>query len=708
MKKTTLMLSILACSTLSVVQPTEAQAQKASPKKTEKVSPKNGAAKSSKTNSQAKNDNFKYAADRFADLQVLRYQVPGFDKLSLKQKEMVYYLSQAALCGRDIIYDQNYKHNLSVRRMLENVVGNYPGDRKEKSFQLFMTYAKRVWFSNGIHHHYSTKKIMPEFSQDYFAELLVKTSAKGKFQMREGQSVESFAEEMASIIFDEKKDMKRVNQDNGVDLVAGSANNFYEGVTQAEAEKYYAQVIDKTDDTPISYGLNSKLVKENHQVVEKMWKVGGMYSAAIEKIVFWIEKAIPLAENAAQKEALTKLVQFYKTGDLKDWDDYNIAWVKDTDSQIDFVSGFIEVYGDAMGYRGSFESVVSIRDMEATKRIAAIGNDAQWFEDNSPLQKEHKKEKVTGISAKVITVITEAGDAAPSTPIGINLPNANWIRQQHGSKSVSLSNIVAAYDHVKSSGSTLQEFAFSEEEIERSRKYGVLAGYLHTDMHEVIGHASGQINKGVGTPKETLKSYASTLEEARADLVALYYLMDEHLIKLGVMPSLEVGQAEYDSYIRNGLLMQLNRLEMGENLEEAHMRNRQLVAAWAMANGEGAVVKEMKEGKTFFVVKDYKKLREVFGKLLAEIQRITSEGDYETGRDLVEKFGVKVDQALLKEVKERYARLNTAPYNGFIQPKLVPVMKGNKIVEVNVEYPTDFAQQMLEYGNKYSFLPNQN
>ena len=718
MKKTTLWVSLLAGSLslasfqqaprkavpLQRVSPTENADEVAAKKAAQEPKDKEKPAKVLKNGA----GGFEYSADRFADLHVLRYQVPGFEKLTPKQKEMAYYLSQAALSGRDIIFDQNYKHNLRVRRMIETVVTSYPGDRKEKPFQLFMTYAKRVWFSNGIHHHYSTKKIKPEFSQDYFAELLVKTSAKGKLPVSKDQSVESFIEEITPIIFDESKDAKRVNQESGADLVATSANNYYEGVTQAEAEKYYAQMIDKNDTEPVSYGLNSKLTKPNSQIIERIWKVGGMYSPAIEKIVYWIEKAIPLAENAAQKDALVKLVKFYKTGSLKDWDDYNIAWVKDTESQIDFVNGFIEVYGDAMGYRGAYESVLSIRDMEATKRIAAIGKEAQWFEDNSPINKEHKKEKVTGISAKVITVVTEAGDAAPATPIGINLPNANWIRQKHGSKSVSLGNIVEAYDHVKSSGSTLQEFAFSEEEVERTRKYGVLAGYLHTDMHEVIGHASGQINKGVGTPKETLKSYASTLEEARADLVALYYLMDEKLVKLGVMPSVEVGKAEYDSYIRNGLLQQLNRIEMGENLEESHMRNRQLVAQWAFVNGEGAIRKVSKDGKTFFVVKDYDKLRQLFGKLLAEIQRITSEGDYEAGRDLVEKFGVQVDQELLKEVKARYAKLNSAPYSGFIQPKLVPVMNGKKIIDVKIEYPTDFTKQMLEYGKNYSFLPDYN
>lgn len=648
---------------------------------------------------------FDYIADRFADLQVLRYQVPGFEELSTQQKELLYYLSQAALSGRDIIWDQNYKHNLRVRKTLENIVENYKGDRNTPDFEKFMVYAKRVWFSNGIHHHYSTRKILPEFSADYFATL-VKSTTQGQFPL-EGETMEAFINTMTPILFDPNKDVKRVNQDEGVDLVAASANNYYEGVTQKEAEEFYAKLIDKENKQPISYGLNSRLVKENGKVVEKVYKVGGLYSPAIERIVYWLDKATTVAENEQQKKALQELIAFYKSGDLKKFDDYNIAWVKDTASRVDVVNGFIEVYGDAMGYRGAYESVVSFKDLEATKRIKTIGDQAQWFENNAPIKPEHKKKNVTGITGKVITVVMEAGDAAPATPIGINLPNANWIRQQHGSKSVSLGNIVAAYDYVKSTGSALEEFSFSEEEVKRAKEYGTLAGFLHTDMHEVIGHASGQINPGVGTPKETLKSYASTLEEARADLVALYYLMDQKLIDIGVMPNLEVGKTEYDSYIRNGMLQQLNRLEPGENLEEAHMRNRQLVASWAFEKGkkDNVIEKIVRDNKTYFVVRDYEKLRGLFGDLLREIQRITSEGDYEAGKKLVETYGVKVDQNLLKEVKARYAKLNTAPYNGFIQPKLVPVLNGGKITDVKVEYPKDFTQQMLEYGKEYGFLP---
>lgn len=654
---------------------------------------------------------FNYVADEFADLQVLRYQVPGFETLSPQQKELLYYLYEAALSGRDMIYDQNYKHNLRVRRTLEAIVGNYAGDANNGDWQKFVTYAKRVWFANGIHHHYSTKKFVPDVSRDYFAQL-VRNAPQKQLPLQQGESVDQFIATMTPIIFDEGRDAKRVNLDPGADLLMASANNYYEGVTQKEAEDFYAKVINKDDPTPISHGLNSKLVKENGQLVEKTWKVGGMYGPAIERIVFWLQKAVTVAENPKQKAALEKLIEFYQTGDLKKFDEYNILWVQDVDSRIDVVNGFIEVYGDAMGYRAAYESVVSIKDLEATRRIASIGAQAQWFEDNSPISSEHKKKKVTGISAKVITVVVESGDAAPATPIGINLPNANWIRQKHGSKSVSLGNIVEAYDYVKSGGGTLQEFAFDLTEQKRAREHGVLAGKLHTDMHEVIGHASGQIKAGVGTPKQTLKNYASSLEEGRADLVALYYMMDPKLIEIGVMPSLEVGKAEYDSYIRNGMMLQLNRIEPGEHLEEAHMRNRQMIAQWAYERGkrENIIERVTKDNKTYFVVRDYERLRGLFGQLLREVQRIISEGDFEAGKNLIETYGVKVDPVLHAEVRERFARLASKPYNGFVQPKLTPVYGPDKkkIVDVKISYPTSFTEQMLEYGQKYSFLPHYN
>ncbi len=651
---------------------------------------------------------FNFENERFADIQILRYQIPGFDELTAQQKELAYYLSEAANCGRDIIYDQNYKHNLAIRKTIEAVLTSYSGDKSTDEYKNFEVYAKRVFFSNGIHHHYSKAKFVPTCSYDFFASAVKSVPAESL--PLNGKTVEIFLAEIKPIIFDPKVDAKSVNLASGVDNIKLSANNFYEGVTQAEVEAYYNARMDKNDETPISWGLNSKMVKENGKLTEKVWKVGGMYSPAIEKIVFWLEKAITVAENDNQKKALQLLVEYYKTGDLKKWDEYNIAWVNDTESRLDVVNGFIEVYGDAIGKRASFESVVSIKDMEATKRIAKIASNAQWFEDNSPLMPEHKKKEVKGITAKVITVIQEAGDASPSTPIGINLPNANWIRQHHGSKSVSLGNIVHAYNIAGAKSPMMQEFALTPEEIERNKKYGSIAGDLHTDMHEVIGHASGQINKGVGDPDQTLKNYASTLEEARADLVALYYIYDQKLVDLGVMPSLEVGKCEYDGYIRGGLITQLTRIELGDHLEEAHMRNRQLVAAWAFDKGKAENVIEWvkKDGKTYVKVNDYEKLRDLFGQLLREIQRIKSEGDFAAATALVEGYGVKVNQTLLKEVRDRFAKLNTAPYKGFIQPQIVPVLSGDKVEGVNVNYPDNFLQTQLELGKKYGFLPAYN
>ncbi len=651
---------------------------------------------------------FDVECDRFADLEVLRYEIPGFEELTAQQKELAYYLYEAANCGRDIIYDQKYKHNLTIRKTIEAVYNSYTGDKNSADWKNFETYAKRVWFSNGIHHHYSNLKFVPDCSYEYF-EGLVKASDAAQLPLN-GKTVDAFLAEMKPIIFDPSVDAKSVDLAPNIDNVKASANNFYEGVTQAEVEAYYATRINGNDVQPISWGLNSKMLKENGVVAEKVWKVGGMYSPAIEKIVGWLEKAVTVAENDKQKLALELLIKYYKTGDLKTWDEYNIAWVADVDSRLDVVNGFIEVYGDAIGKRASFESVVSMKDMEATKMIAKIAKEAQWFEDHSPIMPEHKKKEVKGITAKVITVIQESGDAAPSTPIGINLPNANWIRQQHGSKSVSLGNIVHSYNTVAAKSPLLKEFAENEAQIERAKKYGALAGDLHTDMHEVIGHASGQINKGVGDPDQTLKNYASTLEEARADLVALYYIMDPKLVEMGVMPSLDCGKAEYDSYILGGLITQLTRLNIGENLEEAHMRNRQLNAKWAYEMGKKDNVIEFlkRDGKTYVKVNDYEKLRVLFGELLKEIQRIKSEGDYKAATALVEGYGVKVDQELLKEVKERFIKLNVAPYKGFIQPKLTPVMEGDKMVDVKVEYPKNFAETQLELGKKYGFLPTQN
>ena len=650
---------------------------------------------------------FQVLADQFADLQVLRYRIPGFENLTLQQKELLYYLSQAARSGHDMIWDQNYRHNLLIRKTIENIVEHYEGDRKDPRWEQFMVYAKRVWFSNGIHHHYSTRKLVPEFDAAYW-NALIQGCPKATFPVTPSCSNPAqLAAFLQPILFDPKIDAKRVNQESGIDLVQGSANNFYSGVTQKEVEAYYKPLKNPADTTPVWFGLNSRLTKVNGKVTEIPWKSGGLYGEAIDRIVFWLQKAITVAENPKQKKALELLVEYYKTGDLKTWDAYNIAWVQDTESMIDVVNGFIEVYGDPLGMRASYESVVSFRDMEATKRIKAIGDQAQWFEDQSPILAEHKKAKVTGISAKVITVVQEAGDASPSTPIGINLPNADWIRKMHGSKSVALGNMVYAYNEMGAKGSSIQEFAWDQAEIDRSKKFGPLAGDLHTDLHEVIGHASGQLNPGIGTPKETLKQYASTLEEARADLVALYYIMDPKLIELGVMPSLEVGKAEYDGYIRNGLMLQLRRLEPGENLEESHMRNRQLNAAWAYQKGlaNKVIERKQRDGKTYFVVNDYNALRDLFGQLLREIQRIKSEGDFKAGQALVETYGVKVEQALVAEVKKRFESIQSKPYSGFIQPRLVPIMVQGKIKDVKVEYPDNFVEQMMEFGREYATLP---
>jgi len=662
-----------------------------------------------KTKAGENSSNFEVECDRFADLQVLRYEIPGFNELTSQQKELAYYLYEAANSGRDIIYDQNNKHNLTIRRTLETIYeSNKKVDTSSADWKKFEIYTKRFFFSNGVHHHYSNIKFIPECSFEYFADL-VKNADATKLPL-EGKSVDEFLIMMKPIIFDPKVEAKKVDLAPGIDNVAASANNFYEGVTQKEVEAYYASRAKKEDVEPIAWGLNSKMVKENNQLIEKTWKVGGMYSPSIEKIVYWLEKAVPLAENDKQKKSLQLLIEYYKTGDLKKWDEYNIAWVADVDSRTDVVNGFIEVYDDAIGKRATYESVVSIKDMEATKLIKKIADEAQWFEDHSPIAAEHKKKEVKGITAKVITVIQEAGASAQSTPIGINLPNSNWVRQKHGSKSVSLGNIVHSYNVVAAKSPMLKEFAVSEEQIKRATEFAALAGDLHTDMHEVIGHASGQINKGVGDPDQTLKNYASTLEEARADLVALYYILDPKLVELGAMPSIEVGKAEFDGYIMNGLITQLTRLQIGENLEEAHMRNRQLVAKWSYEMGKKDNVIEFikRDGKTYVKINNYEKLRELFGQLLKEIQRIKSEGDYAAATKLVEGYGVKVDQDLLKEVKERFNKLNVAPYKGFIQPRLVPVMNGDKITDVKVEYPTNFLQNQLELGKKYSYLPNKN
>jgi dipeptidyl-peptidase-3 len=648
---------------------------------------------------------FEYVSEQFADLRVLRYEIPGFDQLSLQQKELLYYLSEAALCGRDIIFDQNYKYNLTVRKTIDAIVNGYKGDVNSEDYKKFLVYAKRFWFSRGIHHHYGSEKFFPECSQEFFSQLIASTETS-QLPLKSGESIKDFEARILPIIYDPKIAPKKVSLDAKTDLLTSSAVNFYEGVTQKEAIDFYEKLTNKADTMPVMIGLNSKLIKENGVIKEKTWKVGGMYTQAIEKIVYWLEKAITIAENPEQRTALEKLVVFYKSGSLKDFDDYNIAWVRDNKSAIDVVNGFIEVYEDPLGKKGTFESVVSIKDFEASKRIATIGDNAQWFEDHSTLLPEHKKKNVKGISAKVINAVCESGASSPSTPIGINLPNNEWIRETHGSKSVNLGNIVEAYEKA-AGGSVVNEFYYNDAIKKNVLDYAGLADKLHTDMHEVIGHASGQIEPGVGQPHETLKNYASALEEGRADLVALYYLMDQKLVELGVMPSLDYGKASYDEYITKGLMVQLSRLKLGDNIEEAHMRNRQMIAKWALEKGkkDNVIEKKVENGKTFFVINDYLKLRVLFGELLKELQRIKSQGDYKAGKDLIENYGVKVDLALHKEVLERYKKLAMAPYQGFIQPKLVPTMKDGKIVDVKVEYPTNFTNQMLDYSKNYSYLP---
>ena len=651
--------------------------------------------------------NFKVSAQEFADLNVLRYQVPGFDQLPLQQKILAYYLSEAALSGRDIIYDQQSKNGLTIRKTLEAIYGTYSGDKSTENWKNFEIYCGRFWFSNGNHHHYGNEKFFPEVSFEYFKEI-AKASDPNLFPMDSGEDLDTFLERFKPIIYDPNVEPKLVDLRPNIDNVKASSVNFYENVSLRDVELFYEK-FDSKGNAPM-WGSNSKLVKENGKVFEKVWKSGGMYGPAIDKIIYWLEKASGVAENDQQRKAINLLIDYYKTGDLHTFDNYCIAWVNDTASRTDAVNGFIEVYQDPLGRKATYESVVSIKDLEATKRIQAIAKQAQWFEDNSPLMPEHKKKNVKGIIAKAITVLMEAGATAPAGPIGINLPNNEWIRKEHGSKSVSLSNIVHSYNVDGATSGMLDEFVVNDEVKARIKEFGDITSDLHTDMHEVIGHASGQINPGVESTDKTLKNYASTLEEARADLVALYYMIDPKLVEIGVMPTIDAGKAEYDSYMMNGLMTQLTRIQPGNNLEEAHMRNRQLVAKWAYENGKASNVVEFvkKDGKTYVRINDYNKLRQLFGQLLREIQRIKSEGDYKAGHDLVENYGVKVDPELHREVLERFKKLNIKPYKGFIQPRYVPVMKGDKIIDVKVEYPDNFFTQMMEYGKKYSFLPVKN
>lgn len=636
---------------------------------------------------------FEYQIDQFADLKILRYKIDGWEDLSLKEQKLVYYLTQAGLAGRDIMWAQNYRHNLAIRNALENIYTSFNGDKSNDNWKEFEIYLKRVWFSNGIHHHYSNAKLKPGFDKTYLQELIAATGVE-------------LTGEPLEVIFNDQ-DAKKVNLDKDSDIVLESAINFYgPDVTAAEVEAFYSG-IEVDADEPIEVGLNTRLVKENGQLVEQVYKSGGLYGAAIDEIIKWLELAKGVAESENQAKALGLLIEYYKTGSLDTWDDYAVAWVNSTEGNIDWINGFIEVYNDPKGYKGSYETIVEIKDFDMSKKMAVLSSEAQWFEDNSPLMDEHKKDSVTGVSYKTVNVAGEAGDASPSTPIGVNLPNNNWIRQKHGSKSVSLGNIINAYNNAGSTG-RLKEFAYDSLEIELEKQYGQLGDKLHTALHEVVGHASGQINPGVGTPKETLKSYKSTIEEGRADLFGLYYLMDPKLQELGLVEDWEkTGMAAYDGYIRNGLLTQLIRLELGDDVEESHMRNRQWVSAWAFEKGQAdnVIEKIVQDGKTYYNINDYQKLREIFGMLLKETQRITSEGDYEAAKALVEDYGVKVDQDIHKEILDRNAKFTAAPYGGFVNPDIVPVMNdAGEITAFEINNPASFESQMMDYSKKYNFL----
>lgn len=649
-----------------------------------------------------------YTVEQFADLQILRYRVPGFEDLSLKQKELVYYLTEAALQGRDILFDQNGKYNLTIRRMLEAVYTGYKGDKNTPDFKAMEVYLKRVWFSNGIHHHYGSEKFVPGFTPEFFRQAVQSVDA-ATLPLVEGQTVEQLCEEVFPVIFDPTVMPKRVNQAAGEDLVLTSACNYYDGVTQQEAEDFYNALKNPQDETPVSYGLNSRLVKEDGKIQEKVWKVGGLYGQALEKIVYWLKKAEGVAETPEQKAVIAKLMEFYETGDLKTFDEYAILWVKDLNSRIDFVNGFTESYGDPLGMKASWESLVNFKDLEATQRTELISGNAQWFEDHSPVDRQFKKEKVKGVSAKVITAAILAGDLYPATAIGINLPNANWIRSHHGSKSVTIGNITDAYNKAAHGNGFNEEFVYSDAELQLIDKYADVTDELHTDLHECLGHGSGKLLPGVDP--DALKAYGSTIEEARADLFGLYYVADPKLVELGLTPSADAYKAQYYTYLMNGLMTQLVRIEPGNNVEEAHMRNRQLIARWVYEKGAAEKVVELvkKDGKTYVVINDYEKVRDLFGRLLAEIQRIKSTGDYAGAHDLVEAYAVKVDPALHAEVLERYKKLNLAPYKGFVNPKYEVVTDADgTITDVTVTYDEGYAEQMLRYSKDYSTLPSVN
>ena len=660
-------------------------------------------------NATANVEKIDYSVDRFGDIEVLRYMVPGFEGLTLQQKQLLFHLSEAALMGRDILFDQNNRYNLTIRRALEAISINHRGDRNSQQFKALEVYLKRVWFANGIHHHYSEDKFEPGFTKDFFTECIGQID-KSLLPLRDGQSLEKWIEEITPVIFDHNVMPKRTVQGGDKDILLASANNYYEGgITQKEAEAFYAAMKDPNDKTPVSYGLNSRLSKESGQITEKVWKIGGLYTEAIEKITGELEKAVPFAENEAQKVVIEKLIEYYKTGNLKTFDAYAILWVKDLNSDVDFINGFTETYGDPLGMKASWESTVNFINKEATKRTKIISDNAQWFEDNSPTDQRFKKKEVKGVSAKVITVAMLGGDCYPATPIGINLPNSNWIREQYGSKSVTIENITEAYDKASQGNGFTEEFAWSDTERELIKKYGFATDNLHTDLHECLGHGSGILLPGVDP--DGLGAYSSTLEEARADLFALYYLADKKLLDLGLLTDAEAYKSEYYKYLMNGLMTQLVRIQPGKNVEEAHMRNRQLIAKWVYEKGldENVVSYEKRDGKTFVAVNDYDKLRQLFGKLLVEVQRIKSEGDFNACKQLVEDYAIKVDRTLHDEVLERYSHLNLAPYKGFVNPVMKEIKNDKgEVTDITLDFTEGFAEQMLRYSKNYSFLPTYN
>lgn len=654
-----------------------------------------------------KMSDFNYSVDKFADIEILRYQVPGFEELTPKQRIFIYYLNEAALYGRDILYDQNQKNNLTIRRTLEVIFQNYTGDRNTDDFKGMSTYLKQMWMGNGIHHHYAEEKFIPQFS-DEFLQTAMSNIDPSLLPVRYQESVQELFDRISPVIFDPAYLKKRTNQQDGIDLITSSANNYYEGLTQQEVEDFYDNMKDPNDSTPVSYGLNSKLVKENGKIYEKTYKLGGMYDRAISKIVANLNLAIPYAENEGQANVIRKLIEFYKTGNLKTYDDYSILWVEDH-SQVDFVNGFTESYGDPLGMKASWESIVNFKNLEATKRTEIISKNAQWFEDHSPIDKEFKKEEVKGVSAKVINVTILAGDCYPATPIGINLPNADWIRKEHGSKSVTIENITDAYDKASLGNGFAEEFMWSNKEVELAREFGSVTDNLHTDLHECLGHGSGILLPGVSS--DALKAYGSTIEEARADLFGLYYTADSKMTELGLLPDKDAYKAEYYKYIMNGLMTQLTRIQPGKQIEEAHMRNRQLIAAWAYENGKKDHVIELKvrDGKSYVVINDYQKLRVLFGDLLKVIQKIKSTGNVDGAKQLIERYAIKVDPNLHKEVLERFAKLNIAPYKGFVNPVYTLVMdeKGNP-KDVTISYQEDYVSQNLRYSKEYGTLTNDN